>query len=298
MRVIFAGSPAVAVPYLHAVIEAGFDVRAVITREPAPLGRKRVVTQTPVHDAAVELGLPVIAANSLRDIDVPAVDLGVVVAYGGLVPPELLAQPTHGWINVHFSVLPAYRGAAPVQRALWDGNDNSGVSIFRLVDELDAGPVFASRSIPFTETESASEALDRMSRETVDDLVGTMRRIEAGVAEPREQSGEVSFAPKFVREDGRIDWANSATTIVHRIRAVTDEPGAFTTLHGVTFGVIRAFVTSDKGLPPGSVEVASDGVFVGTGVGSVGLDVVKPSGKNVMSAVDWARGIREAVVFE
>ncbi|MEY4319736.1 MAG: hypothetical protein RL378_840, partial [Actinomycetota bacterium] len=133
---MFAGSPVVAVPYLRALHGAGFDIRAVVTRNDSRQGRKGVLTSTAVAAVAEELGLSVVKTNSLRDVDLPEVEIGVVVAYGGLVPPPLLAEPAHGWVNVHFSVLPKYRGAAPVQRALWDGEPTSGISIFRLVEDL------------------------------------------------------------------------------------------------------------------------------------------------------------------
>jgi len=297
-RVVFAGSPRVAVPYLMALVASEFDVVSVITREDSPQGRKQVVAPTPVALAALELGLPVIKANSLREVDIPPADLGIVVAYGGLVPERLLREPIHGWMNVHFSVLPEYRGAAPVQRALWDGRTDTGISIFRLVQELDAGPVYFSRSIPFHANETASEALDRVAHATTDDLVATSRLVAAGALHPFEQEGQPSYAPKLAREDGRIDWALPANVVESRIRAVTSEPGAFTTLGGVPFGIVRVAPFNDESVGAGRVEWSNDRVIAGTGDGNLELLEVKPSGKAVMPATDWWRGVRDAVTFE
>ncbi|MEN9910509.1 MAG: hypothetical protein RLZZ441_77 [Actinomycetota bacterium] len=276
---MFAGSPVVAVPYLRALHGAGFDIRAVVTRNDSRQGRKGVLTSTAVAAVAEELGLSVVKTNSLRDVDLPEVEIGVVVAYGGLVPPPLLAEPAHGWVNVHFSVLPKYRGAAPVQRALWDGEPTSGISIFRLVEDLDAGPVYVSRSIPFEDDETASDALERFAHSTTDDLVQTLRLIATDTITPTLQIGEPSFAPKFSRDDGRIDWSLGATTVIQRIRAVTREPGAHTDVNDESIAILR--VASDIGppLPLGEVVVIAGQVFVGTVDASVGLFEVKPAGK-------------------
>lgn len=294
---MFAGSPVVAVPYLRALHGAGFDIRAVITRNDSRQGRKGVLTSTAVATVAEELGLSVVKTNSLRDVDLPEVEIGVVVAYGGLVPPRLLAEPAHGWVNVHFSVLPKYRGAAPVQRALWDGEPTSGISIFRLVEDLDAGPVYVSRSIPFEDDETASDALERFADSTTDDLVQTLRLIATDDITPTFQIGEPSFAPKFSRDDGRIDWSLGATTVIQRIRAVTREPGAHTYVNGESIAILR--VVSDIGpqLPLGEVVVIGGQVFVGTVDASVGLLEVQPAGKKAMAAMDWLRGQRTSVVL-
>ncbi len=295
---MFAGSPDVAVPYLRALHGAGFDIRAVITREDSRQGRKGTLTSTAVASVAQELGLSVIKTNSLRDVDLPEVHIGVVVAYGGLVPTRLLDEPAHGWVNVHFSLLPKFRGAAPVQRAMWDGEPTSGISIFRLVEELDAGPVYRARSIPFEDDETASDALERCAHSTSDDLVETLRLIATDAITPTRQIGAPSFAPKFTREDGRIDWSLGATTIIQRIRAVTREPGAHTEANGESIAVLR--VASDIGPPHprGEVVVVAGQVFVGTVDASVRLLEVKPAGKTAMSAMDWVRGQRTSVVLE
>lgn len=297
-RIVFAGSPEVAVPYLRALHAARFDIRAVISREDSRQGRKGILTPTAVALVAAELDLPIIKANSLRDIDIPEVDIGVVVAYGGLVPPRLLSEPTHGWANVHFSVLPKYRGAAPVQRSLWNGESTSGISIFRLVTEMDAGPVYFSRSIPFGDTETASEALTRIARSTTDELVGTLRLVVTGAITATEQTGDPSLAPKLTREDGRIDWSLDASTIITRIRAVTAEPGAYTSVNGESVAIGRVAGEIGPTFPRGEVVANAGRVFVGTGGDSVELLEVKPAGKTMMSAADWARGQRSSLVCE
>jgi len=297
MRVVFAGSPEVAVPYLRAIRGAGFTVAAVISREDSPFGRKRVVTPTAVAREAKQLDLMTIKANSLRDIDIPDVDLGIVVAYGGMIPDRLLSRPTHGWINVHFSVLPEYRGAAPLQRALWDGRKSTGISIFGLVAELDAGPVFVSRDIPFEAEETASDALTRIANDTTADLVAVARQIQAGTLLPQPQVGRESFAPRFVREDGRINWSEPSAIIRQKVRAVTQEPGAFTTVAGEPFGIIRAKAGDGSILPHGHVNATLSGVFVGTGDSTIELIEVQPPGKPAMAAADWGRGLRTPIVF-
>ena len=297
MRVVFAGSPEVAVPYLRALHNRGITVAAVISREDSPVGRKRVVTATAVAREAERLDLTTIKANSLRDIEIPDVDVGIVVAYGGMIPDRLLTRPTHGWINVHFSILPEYRGAAPLQRALWDGRENTGITIFHLVTELDAGPVVVSREIPFGAEESASDALTRIANETTADLVAVAHQIYARTVSPQPQVGRVSFAPRFEREDGRINWSEPSAVIRHKIRAVTREPGAFTTVAGEPFGIICARAGDGSILPRGQVNVTTSGVFVGTGDSTVELIEVQPPGKPAMAAADWGRGLRTPIVF-
>jgi methionyl-tRNA formyltransferase len=298
MRIVFAGSPDVAVPYLRALHEHGLEIAAVITREDSAVGRKRVVTPTAVALEAERLAVPIIKTNSLRETQIPDVDLGIVVAYGGMIPDRLLNRPANGWINVHFSLLPAYRGAAPLQRALWDGLEYTGITIFRVVSELDAGPVYVSRQIPFEADETASEALARVALATTNDLVDVADQILAQAVTPDPQNGTVSFAPRFVRADGRIDWSEPSIVIRRKIRAVTREPGAYTFLATETFGINRVGIGNESTIPAGHVNVTPSGVFVGTGDSSVELLVVQPPGKPAMAASDWGRGLRSPVVFE
>lgn len=295
-RIIFAGSPDVAVPYLRA-LAAAHDIVAVVTRTDSPVGRKRIISPTPVAVVADELRLPVVKANSLRGVELPDSDIGVVVAFGGLVPDAMLDEPVHGWINAHFSLLPALRGAAPVQRGLWNGDASTGISIFQLVSELDAGPLFHQREIFFEPGETATEALSRISHITVDDVVDTVDGIISGELESHPQQGSQTFAPKFGRDEGHISWLMPAQTIDHRIRALTDEPGAFTFHGDIRIGIVRARLSYADSGDAGSVSVANGHVYIGTGDGTIELLEVKPAGKNAMSAMDWARGLRDETVL-
>lgn len=299
---VFAGSPPVAVPYLDALVSAGFTVTMVITREDSPVGRKRVLTPTAVAVAAERLGIPVVKANRLADVHVPTgTELGVVVAYGGLVPDSLLAEPVHGWLNVHFSELPRWRGAAPVQRAMMAGETSVGVSIFRLVSELDAGDVVHVTPVALGEHETATEALERIALFTASDLSFVVESVCAGEALFRPQVGTPTFAAKLSRADGRIDWGGSSTRIDATIRGVTSEPGAYSIVDGNSIGIGRALtgpVENDWDVANGTVAVRDRRVLVRCAEGTIELVRVKPAGKGEMSATDWARGLHAPVMFE
>ncbi|MEY4457785.1 MAG: hypothetical protein RIS25_378 [Actinomycetota bacterium] len=294
---VFAGSPHVAVPYLEALIAAGVDVTAVLTREDAPVGRKRIITPTPVATCAEHHGIPVIKANTLKGVGLPAADIGLVVAYGALIPSSVLGMPAHGWLNVHFSSLPEWRGAAPVQRAIMSGAETIGVSIFRLVEELDAGPVVWTSVHPIDSESTATEALDYVSRATANDLVTVARSVVDGSATFTEQSGHGTYAHKLSRSDGLIDWSLTSAEVTSHIRGVTDDPGAYTNWGDTTFGVIRCRRGPDHEGVPGAVVIVEGRVLVHCGNGTIELTRVKPAGKSVMAASDWARGVRENVRF-
>lgn len=295
-RLIFAGSPAIAVPYLEA-LAAEHELVAVVTRTDSPFGRRKEMRETPVATAAHGFGTPVIKANSLASVELPDCDLAVVVAYGGMVPERLLATPRLGWINVHFSLLPNLRGAAPVQRGLWNGDSSTGISIFKLVAELDAGPVVHQRAIDFLPNETASEALGRISGETVPDLLGAVESLMAGNAQVLEQAGLATFAPRFDRSEARIDWTLPAVVIDSRIRALTDEPGAYCLHDEQRVGVKRARFSDQPAGEPGELHVSGEHVIVGTGAGAIELLTVTPAGKSTMSAISWARGLRGSVTL-
>lgn len=295
-RLIFAGSPSVATPFLSSLVEQ-HEVVAVVTRVDAPVGRKRLITPTPVASLAEELGLTVIKTNTLRGVALPDCDLGVVVAYGGLVPAEALSVPSAGWINAHFSLLPALRGAAPVQRGMWNGDTETGITIFSLVEELDSGPILHQRAIPFVDGETASEALGRISVETADELTAVVSQFLSGDIVAQAQKGNVTFAPKFTRQDGRIDWFTDATVVVNRVRAVTSEPGAFTSVGDSQLAVLRVRPCTDVTLEPGVVNVSDGRVCVGTASTAVELLDVRPAGKSEMSGMDWARGLHGQIRF-
>ncbi|WP_066285611.1 methionyl-tRNA formyltransferase [Arthrobacter sp. B6] len=306
MRVLFAGTPAVAVPSLDALVQAGFDVVAVLTRPDAPVGRKRVLTPSPVAQRAAELGIDVIRAARV-DAEVTAKiaavnpDVAAIVAYGGLIPPAALGVPRHGWINLHFSLLPAWRGAAPVQRAVIAGDDVTGAVTFQLEAGLDTGPVFGTLTESVGPEDTAGLLLERLSHSGAVLLAQTLSAVDAGKAAPQPQQGDVSLAPKLTLEDGRIDWGQPALAIGRRARGVTPEPGAWTTLDGQRVKLepvrLRPEVTD---LGPGALMLSGKSVLAGTGSHAVELTRIQPSGKKMMAAADWARGMAslESVVFE
>lgn len=294
MRIVFAGTPAVAIPSLEAV--AGrHEVVAVVTREDAPLGRKRVLTPSPVAEAAERLGLDVIKANRLREevterIAALRPDLGVVVAYGGLVREPLLSLPRLGWVNLHFSLLPRWRGAAPVQHAVIAGDTETGAAVFRLVPELDAGDVYAELRRPIGPDETAGELLDALAAEGAALLADTTDALAAGTAVAVPQRGDVTLAPKLSLDDARLDLTEPAERVYARLRGVTPEPGAFALLDGERFKIHAARRTTDETLAPGAVEARERRVLVGTGSEPLELVTVQPAGKRAMPAADWLRG--------
>lgn len=296
MRLVFAGTPEAAVPSLRALAASDHDVVAVVTRRDAPLGRKRVLTPSPVAGAAHEAGLRVVKTDRLDD-DATATlaalhpDLGVIVAYGGLVREPLLSTPAHGWINLHFSLLPRWRGAAPVQHALIAGDDTLGASVFQLVPELDAGPVFAEEAMPADDLD-AGDALALLAERGAALLTGVVDAIADGTARAVEQTGEPTFAPKLTIADGAVDWSAEAHRVLARIRGVTPEPGAHTTVAGARLKVLRAAPSAAAPLPPGTIGLDGRAVIVGTATSPVELVTVQPAGKGAMAAADWWRGLR------
>ncbi|MHA7238608.1 methionyl-tRNA formyltransferase [Arthrobacter sp. TMS1-12-1] len=317
MRVLFAGTPEVAVPSLRALVDAGFDVAAVLTRVDAPVGRRKVLTPSPVAAVAEELGLPVLKANRftpdlVAHLGTLDLDAAAIVAYGGIVPPAGLEIPKHGWINLHFSVLPAWRGAAPVQHAVLAGDDVTGATTFLLEEGLDTGPVFGVMTETLEPDATSGAVLERLSHGGAVLLVQTLSGLEAGRVEATPQTGEVSLAPKLTIDDARIDWSQPAVAVRRRINAVTPEPGAWTTLDGqrVKLGPVAPIGSGedtrggggpqDAHLLPGRIDVAGRQVLVGTATDAVVLGDLQPAGKKMMKALDWARGAatRGKLVFE
>lgn len=296
MRVIFAGTPSVAVPSLDALTAAGLDVAAVLTRQDAPLGRKRILTPSPVAVRAMELGIPVIRANRIdqdvaEQIEALRPDAAAIVAYGGLVPRAALDVPVHGWINLHFSLLPAWRGAAPVQHSVMSGDEITGASTFRLEAGLDTGPVFGTVTERVRDGDTSGELLERLSHSGAVLLVQTLSGLDAGVAEAVPQQGSVSLAPKLTKDDARIDWSQPALAVRRRINGVTPEPGAWTLLGDARVKVGPVSLREHpQPLDPGLLAVEAGAVLVGTGSTAVELGDVQPAGKKKMRALDWARG--------
>ncbi|WP_138413776.1 methionyl-tRNA formyltransferase [Sinomonas gamaensis] len=297
MRVLFAGTPRVAVPSLERLVtDPGMDVVGVLTRPDAPIGRKRVLTPSPVAARAAALGLPVIKASRItaettQEIADLEPDVAAIVAFGGLVPPAALAVPPHGWVNLHFSLLPAWRGAAPVQHAVIHGDDVVGASTFKLEEGLDTGPVYGTMAVTPEQEATSGELLEELAASGAELLARTLEGIADGSLVPRPQEGEPTYAPKLTIEDGRIDWSQPAVAIHRRARGVTPEPGAWTVLDGQRFKLEPPRLRPDVGdLPMG--ELAWDGkvLLVGTATHPVELMRVQPAGKKMMAAADWARG--------
>jgi methionyl-tRNA formyltransferase len=297
MKLVFAGTPQAAVPSLLALADSPHSIQAVITRADAPLGRKRVLTPSVVAQAAAATGLPVLKANRLGSAETDRIaalcpDLGVIVAYGGLVREPLLGTPRLGWINLHFSLLPRWRGAAPVQRAIIAGDERIGAAVFQLVAELDAGPVFASLSEPIARHATAGGLLESLSRSGALLLLDVVDRLEAGTISATPQSGEVTLAPKLGLADARIEWTAPADVVYNRVRGVTPEPGAFTLAGGLRLKILDLAPTHGEiQLAPGIIREIDRKVLVGTATAPLELVTVHPSGKTAMPAIDWWHGL-------
>jgi len=305
VRLVLAGTPAVALPSLDALAASSHDVVAVVTRPDAPAGRGRPLAPSPVRARAEELGMPVLTPSSPRDPQFQeqlrdlAPDACPVVAYGALIPRSALDIPVHGWVNLHFSILPAWRGAAPVQRAIMAGDEVTGACTFLIEEGLDTGPVFGLMTETIRPTDTTGDLLARLACAGAGLLVATMDGIESGqlVAKPQLAEG-VSFAPKLTVEEARIDWTRPGLAVDRLVRGCTPSPGAWTTLRGERIKVLpvasaaTADVPTEAPLSPGELAVTKAAVFVGTGSGPVRLGTVQARGKKPLTAADWARGVR------
>jgi methionyl-tRNA formyltransferase len=301
VRLVFAGTPEVAVPSLDALLASSHDVVAVVTRPDAPSGRGRALTTSPVALRGASEGLEVLKPRTPRDpeflehLTALAPDACPVVAYGALVPPEALRIPAHGWVNLHFSLLPAWRGAAPVQHAVLHGDDLTGATTFLLEAGLDTGPVFGTLTEQIRPTDTSGDLLGRLATAGAGLLVATLDGIESGdvVAVPQPADG-VSLAPKIGADAARVDWTSPAQHVDRLVRACTPEPGAWTTLRGDRLGLGPVRPVGETELAPGEVRVERARVLVGCGdARAVQLGEVRPAGKRPMPAADWARGVRD-----
>ncbi len=304
MRVVFAGTPQAAVPSLEAVAASRHEVVAVVTRPDAPAGRGRQVTRSPVGRWADEHAVPVLQPRRpsepefLDALAGLAPDCCPVVAYGALVPRAALDVPRHGWVNLHFSLLPAWRGAAPVQRAVMAGDEVTGASTFRLEEGLDTGPVFGVLTETVKPTDTAGDLLARLAAAGAGLLVATLDGIESGELEPRPQPAEgVSLAPKVSVDEARIDWTQPGHVIDRRVRGCTPAPGAWTTFRGERLKVgpfreVPAPGGTGSAREPQGLLVERDRVTYRHGGALYVLGEVQPQGKRMMPAVDWARGVR------
>jgi methionyl-tRNA formyltransferase len=300
MRVVFAGTPEVAVPALDAIAASRHELVGVVTRPDAPSGRGRKLVASPVAQRADELGVPVLKPEHPRDPDFQAAlaelrpDACPVVAYGALLPPAALDVPRHGWVNLHFSLLPAWRGAAPVQHAVLAGDEMTGASTFRIEEGMDSGPVYGVITEEVRPTDTSGDLLTRLAFAGAGLLEATMDGIEDGTlhAVPQPADG-VSLAPKIGVEDARIDWTAPALRVDRVVRACTPAPGAWTVFHGERLKV-RSALPAPEGpqLAAGELRPGKKEVYAGTGSHPVRLEWVQPQGKKPMSGADWARGAR------
>ena len=303
MRVVFAGTPEVAVPALDAVAASSHELVGVVTRPDAPSGRGRKLVASPVAQRAEELGVAILKPEHPRDPDFQAQlaalrpDCCPVVAYGALLPQSALDLVPMGWINLHFSCLPAWRGAAPVQHAIWAGDEITGATTFRIVKAMDAGPTFGVMTERIRPTDTAGDLLGRLAEGGAGLLVATLDGLEDGSLQALEQPADgVSIAPKILVEHAEIDWSEPASAVDRRIRACTPGPGAWSLHEGerIKVGPVRLGATAMEpgDLAPGELAVAKQQVAVGTGTEPVVLGDVKAFGKRQMAAADWARGVR------
>ncbi|MGI8624961.1 MAG: methionyl-tRNA formyltransferase [Geodermatophilaceae bacterium] len=303
MRVVFAGTPAAALPALEAIAASGHDLAAVVTRPDARSGRGRHQVMSPVARRAEEIGVQILRPDRPKDPDFLAALVALapqacpVVAYGALIPASALVIPVHGWINLHFSLLPAWRGAAPVQRAIMAGDDVTGATTFRLEQGLDTGPVYGVVTEPIGPRDTAGDLLNRLASTGARLLLDTLDGIENGSLEARPQPVDgVSLAPRLSTEDAHVDWHLPAQIIDRRIRGCTPAPGAWTLLNNERLGLgpVRLTPTSapSAGLGPGELSVGKDAVLVGTASTPVELGEIRAAGRRPMPAPDWARGAR------
>ncbi|MFJ2772592.1 methionyl-tRNA formyltransferase [Streptomyces sp. NPDC087300] len=303
MKLVFAGTPEVAVPALDALIASDrHEVAAVVTRPDAPAGRGRRLVASPVAERAVEAGIEVLKPAKPRDEEFLARlrDIGPdccpVVAYGALLPKVALDVPARGWVNLHFSLLPAWRGAAPVQHAVMAGDEITGASTFLIEQGLDSGPVYGTVTEEVRATDTSGDLLTRLAFAGSGLLVATMDGIEDGSlkAVPQPADG-VTLAPKITVEDAQVEWAAPALRVDRVVRGCTPAPGAWTVFRGERLKIIQAALVPDRtDLAPGELSPAKNNVYVGSGSHAVELLWVQPQGKKPMRGADWARGVRIA----
>ncbi|QOV39637.1 methionyl-tRNA formyltransferase [Streptomyces ferrugineus] len=301
MKLVFAGTPEVAVPALDALIASGrHDVAAVVTRPDAPAGRGRRLVASPVAERAEEAGIEVLKPAKPRDPEFLerlreiAPDCCPVVAYGALLPRVALDVPAHGWVNLHFSLLPAWRGAAPVQHSIMAGDEITGASTFLIEEGLDSGPVYGTVTEEIRPTDTSGDLLTRLALAGAGLLAATMDGIEDGTVKAVPQPSEgVTLAPKVNVEDARVDWHAPSLRVDRVVRGCTPAPGAWTVFRGERLKLIQVRpVPGRDDLAPGELSVGKNNVYVGTGSYAVELLWVQAQGKKPMRAADWARGVR------
>lgn len=305
MRIVFAGTPETAVPSLKALIDSdGHEIAAVITRPDAPKGRGRTLHRSPVGEVADAAGIEVLTPTSGRDPELASalceldVEAAAVVAYGNILPQDVLDIPRHGWVNLHFSLLPAWRGASPVNAAIAAGDEITGASTFRLEAAMDTGPVYGTITETIGAQDTAGELLERLAESGAGLLVATLNGIESGELVAVEQPSDgVSYSGKISSADARIRWDLPAFAVDRQIRSITPVPGAWTELDGQRFKIGAVTLPGGDSLPEqaagltaGELNWTKKSLFVGTASGPIVIDRLQPPGKKLMNAMDWVRG--------
>lgn len=306
LRLVFAGTPEPALPALQTLLASRHDVVAVLTRPEAPAGRGRKSAPSPVARMAVEHGIELLQPASPRDPEFQtrlrnlSPDCCPVVAYGALLPESVLEIPRLGWLNLHFSLLPAWRGAAPVQHAILRGDQVTGASVFAIEPSLDSGPVYGNLTEPITPTDTTGDLLARLAYAGAGLLLSCLDGMAGGSLAPVPQPSDgISFASKLSSEDARVVWSHPALAVDRRIRACTPAPGAWTTLREqrVKLGPV-AVLPDVVDVAPGALRLTPRRVLVGTATNAVELSAVQPAGRRPMPALDWVRGLRPALPEE
>ena len=304
MKILFAGTPQTAAYVLAELVASGHDIVSVLTREDAPVGRKRVITASPVAQVAESLGIPVIKANRISEltrdlITKSGAELGVIVAYGVILDRASLDCLNEGWFNLHYSLLPKYRGAAPVQWAIKNGDRETGITLFKLDEGMDTGEILGSLPIIIESTETSGDLLQRLNNLAISLLNQELPKIYNSRATLTKQTGESSLAPKPSREMARISFQEGSEVIANLVRAMNPEPMAWCNYKGEPFRVIRSRVAVDSSdLVPGTVQLVAGKVLVSCG-NQTALELleVQPSSKTVMPAIDWFRGFDQREVL-
>ena len=301
MRTVFFGTPSWAVPSLESLLASDFEVAAVVTNPDRPSGRGMALRPSPVKERALSAGLEVLQPQKARApefhdaLEELAPDVATVVAYGKILPGSLLAIPRLGFVNLHFSLLPEYRGAAPVQRAVMDGRSLSGVSIMVLTEGMDEGPVLSATEEPVHDDDTAGSLGDRLAAIGATSLVDALAAYGAGGLIPVEQDhARATYAPKITTEEAAIEWTGPSRAIRNRVRGLSPVPGAWTALRGQRVKVWATRESAEEGLAPGELDVRDEALIVGTGDGALELMKVQLQSKRPMSGADAARGLRLA----
>lgn len=294
MRLGVAATPEVAVPTLNWLKTSGHTLVRVISQPDKPSGRGQEMNSSPVSQWAKTNSIELITPTTVLEIDgvLSDLDLLITIGYGRILPASTLSIPKFGCINLHFSLLPKYRGAAPVQRAIEAGETESGVSVFALDPGMDTGPIYTSITVPITATMRSYELLEKLSVVGVDAVRAALVAIESGTA-PVAQADKPSMAPKITREEAKLNWSSSAESLLNKIRAFYPQPQAWTVFRGQPLKISVAKIeASNLTLEPGELGVIGSDCCIGTGDNALVLERVTPAGKKEMSALDWSRGAR------